>query len=149
MHLRPSHRKFVSAAVFAFAAAVLAGGPAYCVEPATVSKLIEQGNAEWTAGRLVSAQTAYEAAIERDPRSVDARMKLAGLLLAQQKFGAGAKEFQRVIGIDPGSDKAYVGLGIAYLHSGDRELSRAALEEALRINPGREEQLRPILERLR
>ena len=141
----PRRRIFLTALIVSFGCAVAAGGLA---QTATASSLIEQGNEHWTAGRFANAQQSYEQAIERDPRSVDAHMKLAGLLLAQQRFAAGAKAFQRAIALDPNNDKAFVGLAIAYLHGGERELSQAALREALRINPGRAEQLRPILERL-
>jgi hypothetical protein len=40
-----------------------------------------------------------------------------------------------------------MGLGLAYLHAGQRELSRAAFEEAVRVEPGRKEQLARLLDK--
>jgi Tfp pilus assembly protein PilF len=111
------------------------------------------GAAEWIAdgvrlleqGRLEPAQKAFEAATRADPRSVDAYTKLAGVHIALNDFNAAIRVYQQAIGLDPNNAKAFIGLGIAYLHSGDKSLTRAALEEALRIDPGRREQLAPIL----
>jgi Flp pilus assembly protein TadD len=75
-------------------------------------------------------------------------MKLAGVYIAQNNFTAATRTYQQVIGLDPTNAKAFIGLGIAYLHSGDKALTRAALEEALRLEPQRKEQLTPILSQL-
>lgn len=75
-------------------------------------------------------------------------MKLAGLLLSRNDFSASMKEYQRVIGLDSRNAKAWIGLGIAYLHSGDKSLARAVWEEALRLEPARKEQLAPLIAQL-
>jgi Tfp pilus assembly protein PilF len=108
---------------------------------ASGTKLLEQG-------KLEPAQKAYESAVKADPRSVEARMKLAGVFVAQNNFTAATRTYQQVIGLDPTNAKAFIGLGISYLHSGDKDLTRAALEEAIRLEPRRKEQLEPILSML-
>lgn len=75
-------------------------------------------------------------------------MKLAGLYITRKDYSAGTKQYQRAISLDPKNPKAWIGLGIAYLHSGDKSLTRAAWEEALRLDPARKEQLAPLLAKL-
>ncbi len=75
-------------------------------------------------------------------------MRLAGLLLSRNNYSASTKEYQRLIGLDPKNAKAWIGLGIAYLHSGDKSMTRAAWEEAMRLEPARQQQLAPLLARL-
>lgn len=113
--------------------------------PNGAAELIANGTRLLEQGKVESAQKAFEAATKADPRSVDAYMKLAGVNIAQNNFVAAIGIYKRAIGLDPNNAKAFIGLGISYLHSGDKSLTRAALEEALRIEPKRKEQLAPIM----
>jgi len=110
-----------------------------------VAEQLANGTRLLEQGKLEPARKAFEAAASADPRSVDALMKLAGVNLAQNHFSAAITLYKRAIGLDPNNAKAFIGLGIAYLHSGDKTLTRAALEEALRLEPRRKEQLAPII----
>jgi Tfp pilus assembly protein PilF len=116
--------------------------------PASASEWIADGTKLLEQGKLAPAQKAFEAATKADPRSVDAYMKLAGTQIAQNNFTAAIGIYQKTIGLDPNNAKAFIGLGIAYLHSGDKALTRAAFEEAMRIEPKRRAQLDPILTQL-
>jgi Flp pilus assembly protein TadD len=69
------------------------------------------------------------------------RMKSAGELLSGGKYSDAVRAYQEIIGSDSNNALAWVGLGLAYLHAGDRDLARAALDEAIRIDPSREAQL--------
>jgi|WetSurMetagenome_2_1015567.scaffolds.fasta_scaffold23779_7 Tfp pilus assembly protein PilF len=129
-------------------AASLAMGAASAAKSGNAESLLASGTQLLQQGKLEPAQKAYEAAVKADPRSVDAKMKLAGVYIAQNNFTAATRTYQQVIGLDPTNAKAFIGLGIAYLHSGDKALTRAALEEALRLEPQRKEQLTPILSML-
>jgi Tfp pilus assembly protein PilF len=129
-------------------AAILAMGGSWAATPESAESLLASGTRLLEQGKLEPAQKAYEAAVKADPRSVDAKMKLAGVYIAQNNFTAATRTYQQVIGLDPTNAKAFIGLGIAYLHSGDKALTRAALEEALRLEPQRKEQLTPILSQL-
>lgn len=113
--------------------------------PNGAAELIANGTRLLEQGKLEPAQKAFEAAVKADPRSVDANMKLAGVNIAQNNFGAAIGIYKQVIGLDPNNAKAFIGLGIAYLHSGDKSLTRAALQEALRIEPKRKDQLAPVM----
>ena len=44
--------------------------------------------------------------------------------------------------------RAFIGMGLSYIHLNRTALAQAALEEALRIDPSKEEQVRPLLEKL-
>lgn len=116
--------------------------------PNSATDLIADGTRLLEQGKLEPAQKAFEAAVKVDPRSVAAYMKLAGVNIAQNKFNAAIAIYKQAIALDPNNAKAFIGLGIAYLHSGDKPLTRAALEEALRLEPGRKDQLAPIMAKL-
>jgi Tfp pilus assembly protein PilF len=110
--------------------------------------LLAQAYQQWSAGHLDQAQQSYEQALKANPRSVEARMKLAGLYITRKDYSASTKQYQRAISLDPKNAKAWIGLGISYLHSGDKSLTRAAWEEALRLEPARKQQLAPLLAKL-
>lgn len=110
--------------------------------------LIEQGNRQWAAGDLDQAAASYQAAIGMDPKAVDAYMKLAGLHIARQEYRAGVETFQKAIGADPNNANAFIGLAIGYLHLGNPVLAQAALDEAVRIDPGRRATLEPLMARI-
>jgi tetratricopeptide (TPR) repeat protein len=127
---------------------VLAGWSVGSAHADATSALLAQGYQQWSAGHLDQAQHSYEQAVNSNPRSMDAHMKLAGLYIARKDYSASAKQYQRAIGLDPKNAKAWMGLGIAYLHSGDKSLTRAAWQEALRLEPARKPQLAPLLAKL-
>jgi tetratricopeptide (TPR) repeat protein len=112
------------------------------------SSLIAKGDAQWTAGKFDDAQKTFEQAVKLYPHSVGISMKLAGFELARNDFSGSIKAYQNAIGIDPKNALAWIGLGISYLHSGSNNLSLAAFDEAVRIDPRRKEQLAPIMAKL-
>jgi cytochrome c-type biogenesis protein CcmH/NrfG len=116
--------------------------------PGGAADLIADGMRLLEQGKLEPAQKAFEAAVRADPRSVDATMKLAGVNIAQNNFTAAIALYKRAIALNPNNAKAFIGMGIAYLHSGDKSMSRALFEEALRLEPGRKDQLAPIMAKL-
>jgi Tfp pilus assembly protein PilF len=138
-------KKLTSLIFAACMATSLCVGPVAAAGPSGAAQLIAKGDQLATQGKLADAQKSYETALKADPRSVDAYMKVAGVQIAQNDFGAAIKTYKDVIGLDPNNAKAFIGLGIAYLHSGDKSLTKAALEEALRLEPKRKEQLGPIM----
>lgn len=111
----------------------------------SAAELIANGTRLLEQGKLEPAREAFEAATKAGPRSVEAHMKLAGVNITQNNFSAAIAIYRQAIGLDPNNAKAFIGLGIAYLHSGNKSLTRAALEEAMRIEPGRKTQLAAII----
>ena len=110
--------------------------------------LIKQGDQQWAAGQLDAAQRTFEQAVQAEPRSVKAHMKLVGLQLSRQEFAGCIATYQRSIGLDANNAKAWLGLGFAYLHTGQNALSLAAFNEAIRIEPGHKVKLESILVKL-
>jgi tetratricopeptide (TPR) repeat protein len=142
--MRPKFRRFI---LTGFAALMTCSAilPAQAEE---ASALIAQGDQQWAAGKLDLAQKAFEQAVGAEPRSVGAHMKLAGLQLYRQEFKACIETYQQTIGLDAKNAKAWLGLGFAYLHTGKNDLSLAAFNEAIRIDPGNQEKLAPVLAKL-
>ena len=110
-----------------------------------VQRLIDAGNEHWQAGQLDQAQASYMSALEKEPRSVDAHMKLAGMYIARQQYRAAVETFQQAIGIKPDNADAFIGMAIGYLHLGDPALAYAALEEAARIDPKKRDRVEALM----
>jgi Tfp pilus assembly protein PilF len=109
---------------------------------------IEEGNRLWAEGKLEAAQSKFEEAVKANPKSVEAQMKLAGMQITRQNFTAAIYTYRNALAIDPNNAKAWMGMGMCYLHTGAREMARAAFEEALRVDPKRKQQIDPILAEL-
>ncbi len=128
-------------------AAVFLASSAGVVTAADYASLLAQGNKQWTDGKLEDAKKSFEQAVATNPLAVDGQMKLAGLLLASGKYDAAVKTYQKAISLDGKNARAWMGLGVAYRHAGDKELSQAAFEEAVRIEPARKAQLAKVMEK--
>lgn len=110
--------------------------------------LLAQGEQQWAAGELDQAQKSFEQALQAQPRSVSAHMKLAGLQLSRQQFTACIDTYQRAIGLDANNARVWLGLGFAYLHTGQDALAMAAFNQAVRADPSTQEKLAPLLAKL-
>lgn len=110
------------------------------------ARLLAQGDKQWTAGKPDEARKSFEQAVVIAPHSIDAGMKLAGLQLASRDYAVAIASYQRTISLDGNNAKAWIGLGMAYLHGGQPELARAAFGEAVRADPGRKAQLARLLD---
>lgn len=75
-------------------------------------------------------------------------MRLAGFQLSRQQTTDCIINYQKVISQEPKNSKAWIGLGLAYLHSSRAPLARAAFEEAIRVDPARKEKLAPLIAKL-
>lgn len=128
---------------------LLAAMAAWSAHAAAPDDLLALGDQQWAAGKLDLAQSAFEQAVKSAPRSVKAHMKLAGLQLSRQDFKACIETYQRTIGLDASNAKAWLGLGFAYLHTGQDSLSSAAFDEAVRIDPSNKAKLASIQARLK
>lgn len=122
---------------------------AWAGEPAGApAVLIAKGDQLWLAGKLDEAQKIFEQAVKTDPRATEAYLKLGGLQLSRNDFTGSIQTYQHVIGLEPKNVRAWMGLGIAYLHTGKNELSRSAFDEAIKMEPARKEQLEPLIAKL-
>jgi len=129
-------------------AAVLTVFALWSAQAAMKVDLVKQGDQQWAAGQLDQAQASFEQAVRAEPKSLKARMKLAGLQLSRQDFKASIPTYQAAIGLDANNDKAWLGVAFAYLHTGQDALAAAAFDSAIRINPSNREKLAPVLDKL-
>ncbi len=114
----------------------------------TAGESIAKADRYWADNKLDDAQRAFEAAVKAEPDSVSIRLRLAGFQLSRQQTSDCIDNYHKVISQEPKNSKAWIGLGMAYLHSGRPTLARAAFEEAVRVDPGRKETLGPLLTKL-
>ena len=114
----------------------------------TAGQSIVTADRLWTEGKLDDAQKAFEAAVAAEPASAEIRLRLAGFQLSRQQTTACITNYQKVISQEPKNSKAWIGLGMAYLHSSRAPLARAAFEEAVRVDPTRKEKLAPLIAKL-
>lgn len=128
--------------------ALLAG--CFCLNALAASaagaESMAQGDQLWAQGRLQDARQAFEQAASESGQPVPALMKLGGVLLSGQDFAAAIATYKKIIGLDGNNARAWMGLGMAYLHTQQKDLSRAAFAEAVRIEPRRKQQLAALID---
>jgi cytochrome c-type biogenesis protein CcmH/NrfG len=137
--------KFAASVAVFLSLLASSGWAADAVKPAS-DPLIVQGDKRWADGRLDEARKSFELAVAANPKSVPARMKLGGFQLATRSYSAAVTTYQGTISLDANNALAWVGLGMAYRHSSEPELARAAFAEAIRIDPARKGQLAQLAE---
>ena len=115
---------------------------------ASSSDLIVEAEKYWSTGQLGPAQSAFEAAVAAQPEALTPLLRLAGFQLANQQTSASIDNYRKIISQAPNNSTAWIGLGLAYLHSGQPELARAALAEAVRVDPSRQEKIAPLIAKL-
>jgi len=131
-----------------FLIAVLGAGCVIAAHAESAAGLVAKGDKHWAESRFEPAQQSFEAAVAAEPRSAETLLRLAGFQLSRQQLEAGIASYKRVIGLDGKNARAWMGLGIAYLHTGRRELAKAAFDEAVRIDPRKQEKLGPLIAKL-
>jgi cytochrome c-type biogenesis protein CcmH/NrfG len=129
-------RRFLVAAVLAWSVGAVADD---------ASALIAEGEARLKEGKIEAGIATLQQAVAADPGSSLARTRLGGAQVLHQDYDAGIESFQRAIGLDGKNADAFVGMAIAYLHTGRYPLARAALEEAKRIDPSKQERVDELI----
>lgn len=136
----------IGIAAVSVAAALFSSGVWAATTPAEAG-LLAQGDAQWAEGRVNEARTSFEQAVKAEPRSVDAHMKLAGLLFSNRNYSEAIRTYQKSISLDGNNARAWMGLGLAYRHTSQPELAKAAFDEAVRIDPNRKAMLAQLAEK--
>lgn len=113
--------------------------------PIQAETAMDLGQRKSQAGDLEGALAAYRRAVADEPRSAVAHTRLGGILLLRQQYKDSIAEFKTAIGLDRSNSDAFVGLGMAYLHTGRYPLARAAFEEARQLKPSRKQQIDQVL----
>jgi tetratricopeptide (TPR) repeat protein len=117
--------------------------PAYAEDAAD---LIRRGEAELESGDIPHAVATLQQAVAANPSSSLAHTRLGGALVLAQKYRASIESFKRAIALEEGANaNAFVGMAVAYLHTGDYALARAALVEAKRVDGSKAEQIDALI----
>lgn len=117
---------------------LLCGSPAG-VLAADNQDLMAEAEKASASGDWEKATTLYRQAVDKDPTSSLALSRLAGSLLAAQKYTDSIPVFQQAISKDPKNAGAFIGMGISYLHTGRYTTAKAAFEEAKKLQPDKKE----------
>jgi tetratricopeptide (TPR) repeat protein len=121
------------------------------VASATTEELLRQADTAWAAGDVETAEARFKDAVAGAADGM-AELRLGGFYLSQNRLADSVTSFQAALsaGLPDArlQSRAFLGLGIAYLHSGKSSLARAAFDEASRIDPARAAEIQPLLEEL-
>jgi Tfp pilus assembly protein PilF len=107
--------------------------------------LIAEGEANLKAGEIDAGLNRFRQAVEQDPSSSLAQTRVGGALLLKQEYQPAIEAFRSAIMLDGANADAFIGMAMAYLHSGDYALARASLEEAKRIDPAKQEKVDEVI----
>jgi len=91
---------------------------------------ITQGDKALSAGQLDAALSSFKKAAAIQSGTELIQQKLANVYLLKGDYANSIKYFHNTLGFNAKSSKAFIGLGLAYLHTGQYSLAKAALEEA-------------------
>jgi Tfp pilus assembly protein PilF len=126
----------------------VASAPSLSALAADAEALIRQGETELQAGRFDAATRTLRQAVAADPKSSLAYTRLGGAQLMSQDYSAALDSFKQAITQDGKNGAAFIGMAVAYLHQGNDALARAALEEAKRVDPSKQEEVDKVISSL-
>jgi tetratricopeptide (TPR) repeat protein len=86
-------------------------------------------------GEFDAAIAATEEVVARHPDSSLAHQRLGGMLLLKGDYSRAIDSFRTSIGLDERNGRAFIGMGMAYIHIGSYTLARASFDEALGRQP--------------
>ncbi|MGB5831564.1 MAG: tetratricopeptide repeat protein [Thiohalocapsa sp.] len=116
--------------------------------PVATTDLISQGEQQLKENDIDGAIATLTTAVDQEPDSSLAHTRLAGAYLLGQRHGEAIDQFQQAISLDTNNAAAFIGMGIAYLHSGQFGAAKAALGGAKRLDPGKTEQIDELIARI-
>lgn len=106
---------------------------------------VRSAAAALAAGDSKRADTELTTILRVEPNDVHA-LNLLGILRAQQQRNHDAEElFKKAIAIQPDYTAAQAGLGLVYLQMGQDDLAVPPLQQALKLDPGREDAQRALV----
>jgi Flp pilus assembly protein TadD len=107
--------------------------------------LLQRGEALLNEGKLSEALAVLREAVAAAPQSSPAYQRLGGAQLMSQDYAGSVESFQRAISLDATNAAAFVGMGMAYLHTGRFGQARAAMVEAKRLDPSKQDKLDEVI----
>jgi len=97
--------------------------------------LLQLAELELLEGKVDEAIKRYREALESNPRSIQARMRLAGALLRKGQVSDATEQFKEVLSVDPTYSPALLALARIYRLSGRLALALRTCERAAKISP--------------
>ena len=116
--------------------------------PVNTATLISKGELQLQNNDIDGAITTLTSAVANEPGSSLAHTRLGGAYLLGQRYDDAIDQFQQAIGLDADNASAFIGMGVAYLHSGRLGAAKAALGEAKRIDPAKTPQIDDLISRI-
>ena len=116
--------------------------------PVTTAILISKGELQLQNNDIDGAIATLTSAVAEEPESSLAHTRLGGAYLLGQRYDDAIDQFQQAIGLDANNASAFIGMGVAYLHSGRLGAAKAALGEAKRIDPEKTPQIDDLISRI-
>jgi Flp pilus assembly protein TadD len=106
---------------------------------------LEAGQARAASGDIKGALQIYEALARNHPESAEAFAHLGGMQLLDQRYRDAVQSFQQAISLGDQDARAFIGMGMAYLHLGQLGPARAAFVEAQNRGNARPGEIAEIL----
>lgn len=125
-------------AVAALPATVLAQAPAPAgptPAPPTAEESFARGVQLHQAGDILGAIEAYQSALEKDPRRVDARSNLGAAFVRLGRYEDAVREYRRALEVDPGHAGVRFNLALALYKSALVAEATRELEQVLAVDP--------------
>lgn len=94
----------------------------------TVNKIIADN-------KLKNMESELRKTADDNPDSVNAKIRLAGFLMSQNRTGESIPFFQEAITLTPDNPKLFASISVAYLHQAKYGMAKAMADEALRLSP--------------
>ncbi len=102
----------------------------------TANTLIARAALYSSLGRTEDAVRDLQAALEKEPGSIDALLALGDLYREQDNMDAAQQEYQEIVTLTPGAAVGYLRLGALANQQGDREEAERYVEAARQADPG-------------
>lgn len=119
--------------------------PAQTQASAGARDLLQRGEALLNEGKLPEALAVLREAVAAAPQSSTAYQRLGGAQLMSQDYADSVESFQHAISLDATNAAAFVGMGMAYLHTGRFGQARAAMVEAKRLDPSKQDKIDEVI----
>ncbi len=78
----------------------------------------------------------YTQRITQNPNDIDSLLQRGNLYFDNDRYSEAARDFDKVIALDPQEWRGYVGRGLVYANFGDTDKAVEYFKKALAINPG-------------
>lgn len=109
---------------------------------------IDQAATAIEEGAIDRARELLTGLLQSEPDNVEALLKLGGLELGSGKYAEAIELLKKAASLDAATPRPFIGLALAYVHTGRGVLAHAAIQEAIRRDPRKAEALKPLLDRL-